>query len=455
MKIKSLIVSVCTIVLLFSIACNDDLSTIGFNVQPPEDNVPLKIDTIALSSSTFKVDSIYAKSNSGLLGNFDDPVFGSLKSDYMCQFYCPEGNFFRDSVINNQIDSIDVMIFYRTAAGDTLAPMQLSAYKVSQPLTNNFYTNINPDDYCDMSSPLGTQAYTASGIGMRDSLIYSSSAYTSTSYKYIRIRLPKAVGQDIYDKSKTDGIFASPEVFNNYFPGVYFTTTYGTGNIIEVLSTNLNIYYTKYNRTSAVVKDTISTLIATKEIIQMNHFENSGIDDLLVPNETTDYIKTPAGIFTEIEIPMDEINAKIQPKNGNFITNGVGFNVKVYAMPEDAVYPLSAPPYMMIILADEYKDFFENYKRPVDINSFIGTYIAAYNATGLVYKFNNLTPLIKKINENGSYQGGTVKAYLIPVSINIDSNGNVNSIGHYLNPSAVRIRKDKQNINFTIIHSEF
>lgn len=459
MKIRSLFISAVALTFLFSTACNDDMGTIGFEVQPPEDIVPVKIDTFAMTSTTFKVDSICAKSINGLLGNFDDPIFGNLRSDYMTQLYCPEGNGFPDSVINNKIDSIDLMIFYQTATGDTLAPMQLSAYKVTKPLDKNFYTNIDPSEYCDLNSPIGTQVYTASGIGTKDSTITYTDGSTA-KYKYVRIRLPKEIGQDMFEKSRVSNILSSKEAFNNYFPGIYFTTTYGTGSIIEVLSTSLNIYFnyeaTKYQGEDSIyVTNSFMSLYATKEIIQLNHFKNSNIEHLLEPNETTAYIKTPAGVFTEIDIPMDEINAKIDPNDSDVITNRVAFNVKAYATPQDTKYPLKAPNYMMIIPADEYNDFFENYKQPTDVNSFIGTYIAAYDTTNLVYRFNNLSPLIKKINEKDTYTGGSIKAYLVPVTINFDSNNNVASIGHYLKPAAVRIRKDKENINFTIIHSKF
>ncbi len=459
MKIGSLATLLVVAILSLTTACNDDLNSIGLDVQPSEDDVFVFADTISLASntSTIKVDSICAKSVNGLLGQFDDPIFGSLKSDYMCQFFCTEGNAFPDSVINNKIDSIDVMLYYKTSTGDTLAPMAVSAYKVFKPLDENlnFYSNINPKDYCNnFSTLLGSQAYTASEIGMPDSL------YKASGYHNIRVRLPLALGQDIFEKSKTDGILASKDAFAKYFPGVYLTTTYGTGNIIEVAYTYLNIYF-NYEETDSDGNVTVESgslsMVTTKEVVQLNHFSNTNIDDLLKPNETTSYIKSPAGVFTQIDIPMDEINEKIKPTDKNYITNGVEFNVRAYGTPQDAKYPLKAPTYMMIIPAKDYKGFFEKFSAFDDMtmNSFIGTYIAKYDTTNLVYKFNNLTPLIKRINNEG-YTGSTVPAYLVPVTINTNStDGSVISVTHYLKPAAVRIRKDKDNINFVVVHSEF
>jgi len=459
MKIKSLIVFACSVFLIAFSACNDELSTLGFDVRPPEDVVSVKIDTFAVSSSTFKVDSICAKSIYGMLGYFEDPVFGSLKSDYMCQFYCPEGQTFPDLVIDNKVDSVDVIVFYQVFKGDASAPMQLSVFKADKPLDMNFYTNVNPADYCDLSKPLGTQAYTASNIGMRDSTSSSGTA------KYLRIRLPEDIGNDILNKSRTDNILASREDFNKYFHGLYLTTTFGTGSIIEVLGTNLNIYFNyqatrKYTENN-IEKDSLYTTTGrmtfntTKEVIQLNRFKNANIDKLLIPNEIENYIKTPAGVFTEIDIPIGEINSIINPNEPTHITNGVSFYVKAYATPQDSKYPLPAPDNMMIILADEYHDFFHSYKQPENITSFRATYIARYDTTNLVYRFNNLAPLIKEINKKDN-PGTTVKAYLVPVSISYDANGTtVTSIGHYLKPSAVRIRKDDGNMCFKIIHSKF
>ncbi|MCD7973431.1 MAG: DUF4270 domain-containing protein [Candidatus Azobacteroides sp.] len=456
MNIKSLFITVISFFFLL-ISCDDDLNELGFVVQPPGDAIEVMTDTFQLEASTFKVDSISARSITGLLGSFQDPVFGNLKADYINQFYCPDDLNFPDGVVNSQIDSMDVILFYyhSSITGDSLAPMQASIYKINKELPRNFYSNIKPEEYCDMSQPIGQQVYTASNIGMKDSVMTSSSG-SSVIYKYLRIRLPRELGQDIYEKSRTEGILDTKDSFLNYFPGVYITTNYGSGSLIEVLSTHLNIYYNYEADYNDTARDSILTLYNTREVLQLKHFENTNLEELLKPNETTAYIKTPGAVFTKLEIPIAEIIEKTNLKRRaeGYITNGVALKVKAFATPTDTEYPLGSPDYLMIIPEDEYIDFFDSSTMPDNVTTFVNTYIASYDTTNLVYNFSNLTPLIKKLSDKGIRDNGKATVYLIPVTINMDESYNVTSIGHYLKPAAVRIRKSKEDINFRVIYSK-
>lgn len=455
MKIRHFFAIIASIIFISS--CNDDLSTLGFdNVKSSEDSVSVNIKTFGLKAQSFELDSIAARSITGTLGNFNDPAFGSVKTDYMCQFFCQEGTAFPDKVIDSKIDSIDVLIFYMTYSGDSLAPMQANVYRVEEgkTLERNFYTNINPMSFCD-PTPIGQQVYTASNIGMPDSII-SSSSYSYT-YKYLRIRLPKSFGQEIYDKSKTDNILASRNAFNDYLRGLYITANgTGIGSIINVIATNLNVYY-RYETTNdddetEIVNDAL-TFEVTKEVIQLNHYKND-ITPIDLDNPDIAFIKTPGAVFTSLGIPLKEINDAIkigEHKNGH-ITNSVALSVKAYATPAETVFPLKPPTYMMVIPKEDYLSFFETPKIPDAV--YLNSYVTAYDTTNLVYKFNNLTPLIEDLYERFSDKD-TVQVYLVPVTLNQDDNGTVTSIAHYLRPAAVRIRKHIDDLNLKIVYSKF
>lgn len=103
------------------------------------------------------MDSVYARTTSGLLGEFYDPLYGNVKSDYICQFYCPSDFKFKKEPINGQIDSVDFKIIYYSGSwvGDSLTPMRAQIYQVDKQLERDFYTNIDPSDYCDMQNSFG------------------------------------------------------------------------------------------------------------------------------------------------------------------------------------------------------------------------------------------------------------------------------------------------------------
>ena len=165
MKIKLLILGACLGASLFS-GCNDELSSIGTSIQPSDDTIAVYTDTFRIKTTTVLLDSIYAKTTAAQLGELYDPVYGNLKSDFMCQFYCPSGFKFEHTPIDGKIDSVLYRIYYIDMtgssyngawAGDSLAPMRAEIFKITSPLEKNYYTDFDVNQYCDMSQPLGSK----------------------------------------------------------------------------------------------------------------------------------------------------------------------------------------------------------------------------------------------------------------------------------------------------------
>ena len=90
-------------------------------------------------------------------------------------------------------------------------------------------------------------------------------------------------------QSKTPEVFNDQNTFNQFFPGIYVTNTYGTGNILNIESTQMNIYY-KHTVKRLCDQDSIvqawETFSATSEVIQLNRFKNTDISHLLEPNDS-------------------------------------------------------------------------------------------------------------------------------------------------------------------------
>jgi hypothetical protein len=365
--------------------------------------------------------------------------------------------------------------------------MQLSVYRITQELPRKFYSNINPFDYCDKSRDLiAQQPYTTANLGGsdKDTIIYSpyydsygTTRYDTLHYKRLRLRLPPELGQEIYDKSITDGI--SKDTFNDFLKGLYFTTTASSGNgsLILPSSAFLTLYYINRNTSDeGVITDTQSsqTFITTKEVLQLNHFEQdeNSVEHLLTNNEIA-YLKTPGGVFTEIDIPLGNINQKISEAStdATVAVNNVTLAIPTFANSPNVQFRLMRPTFLMLILKNDYEAFFDafpNITSSIFLSSqgassvamYANTYISTYESAYGRYRFNNLTPLIKRLNESEQYKNQTsVKACLIPVSIEHDGSytspigANITFIGHYLLPSLVQI--NKKDIRFSLIYSKF
>ena len=161
MKIKSIILGLAGSGLLLA-SCNDEISLVGPSIQPESDRITVWTDTFEVEASTIKLDSVYARTASGLLGQLYDPLYGNLKSDYICQFYCPDNYTFTHEPLNGQVDSMALFIMYNNGGyyGDSLAPMQAKVYEVTEPLDRNYYTNLDPADYCNLQNLIGEKTYT-------------------------------------------------------------------------------------------------------------------------------------------------------------------------------------------------------------------------------------------------------------------------------------------------------
>lgn len=445
MKNKLLLLSSLFLIL---IGCNDDLSDVGTSMQPDKDKITSFADTFDMKSKTIQVDSIYAKTIDGLLGNFTDPVYGQLKADYVCQFYIPDEYKFPEKVVNAKIDSIDLKVFYKSWIGDSLTPMQATAYLVTSQLKKDYYTNIDPKEFCDMNTVLGNATYTS-----YDRTVPDSVRNNSNFVPHFTMKFPRELGQKLYDESlKNPSIFETPEKFAEYFPGIYVSNTFGDGNILKVELTHMNVYY-KYEKTvkgsagqdSTYIADGVTIFNVTPEIIQLNHVVNSDLSELLAPNDEYSFLKTPAGVYTEMELPLQEMYKTLEGR----IINEASLKVKV-TNKEDYKYALDPPSYLLLIEQDSIKTFFEDQKLPDNKSS----YLAALSKKELSYNFGNIATLLQeKIKEEPK---ANLNYVLVPVSASISqTQGTILSVKHYFYPSGVKIRKDKDYMQLKVISSKF
>jgi hypothetical protein len=437
-------------------ACNDTIDTIGMGIQPPEDKIAIYSTIITIDSAcTVKVDSIYTKTVNGLLGNFYDPDYGDIKAGYICQYYPSLG--FADSVVNNTIDSVRLRIYYDTFFGDSLTPMEVSVYQVTkQPLGDNYYTAVNPDDYCETKQAWAKKTYTARDLNVSDS-VYSSSTY----YKNIVVPLPTEWGQELYNKYVANGRkFSSLSDFNeNFFYGTYLESSFGTGNLIQADITEILVFYREFYKTDAG-SDTIVTnaaaLTVTEEVMQLNCFENIYSDKLLERNDEKMYLKTPAGVFSKIIIPIPQIIEKIGNRKFSRVQLSIGACAQetrdfTLPLPGTGAFSSTAKAKLLLIEPDSVKSFFENQK----VADSQTAYTTTYSSSTQQYAFDNIANLVQ--NAMAKAPNKNLEVLLIPVQVEYyaDSYSEMDySTSHYLYPSAVTLKKGSDNLQLKIIASD-
>ena len=474
--------------LFYLLSCNDSLDRVGMGIQPEGDQILTYGDSLSISGTTIQDPVLYAKTIYGMLGNFYDPLYGQLKAGYICQFYPAQGfgNQERINSINAfasskndpvQIDSIQLKIFYTAYVGDSLSPMEVTVYPIRKetPLTENYYTPLYPADYCDLNTPLGKKAYTARDLNISDSLNQINN--DNYNYKVVSVTLPRELGQMLYNeyqeclKNPARETFKTPEALAEIFPGLYLKSTFGSGCLLEVEKTNVFIYYswTREVEVEEEVEEEDNTYVnslrtdtligaavldVTKEIIQLNEYTGSHDEQLWeVPNAEKMYVKTPAGIFAQISIPISEVKNKI----GNRKFSNVRLSIEA-ELPGDWIYTWGFPgtgaassfsmaqSKMLLIEPDSIGPFFEKQKIADGKTCFFTT----FDASAYAYTFSNIANVIQYALDHQPMIDPLVLR-LVPVEV---AYYNYNSgysyyptpidyaSSHYLFPSAVTLKKD-------------
>ncbi len=452
MKLKATIYSI-FIVLAF-VACEDDLSSVGIGIQPDSDKINVRTDTISFTSSTQVMDSIYINTSTAYLGSFDDPTYGNIRYSYLCNFYSIPDSVFKSDVIDNKIDSVVLSLLYSSFVGDSLTPMQATVREVTKPLDKNFYSNINPLNYVDMNSPAWAKTtYTARNMNVSDS------AYTAGDHT-VKFKLPNSVGEKFYNEWKTNGNakFADLDEFFKFFPGVSIESTYGSGNILNIYRTILQVYYDTHvqlkkkdgSDSTVVVRPDYAIFYSTEEVTQLNRIDSREGDAKMLNDKEHTYLKTPAGVITQLEIPLDSIVKKVG--DDRFFNN-----VRLALTAEDQAtwdYTLKLPPTLLLISKDSVKPFFEEGRTVVNSSySYVAT---KANSSAYKYDFGNISNLvqnsIKKWNEQYSSQElwPPLKLWVIPVQILTDGYGNPYRTNNYFEPSGAKLRIGTENLKLYI-----
>jgi hypothetical protein len=459
---------------LIFLACDDTLDSVGAGIQPGSDKITVYDTVFNIQGITVKYDSIYVQNatnilNFGFLGKFSDPEYGQIQAGYLCQYF-KEYEFDTIHIIDNRIDSVQLQLDYSSYIGDSLAPMEVSVYPVTKAL-DYFYTNIRPEAYCDMSKPLGKKSYTAWDVSLTDS-IRNSSTYSP----HITITLPNELGRKFYEEYKKNPLaWEERDNLTAFFPGTYIKSTFGTGSLINVDINRLRVYYTRRDtlmRVTTQTKDSIvdtptyASFVKTTEVDLANHFVHTPNPDLF-NSEDKMYLSTPAGVFTQITIPIAEIVKSIGKKK--FSSVNLKFNAYPpqegpYALPLSGTNVINngyimAKSRLLLIEPDSVKSFFENHK----IADTQTTFTTTYTASTASYNFANISNLIQRAIDR-TEPGEPVKdlqLLLIPVQVEYDqaSSGYSyydidNSTGHDLTPSAVALRKGGDNLQIKVIASD-
>ena len=455
MKFNQFLYITIAAVCLLSISCDDDLNSVGLNTKPDGDNIVLEVDTVIMSASTVAIDRIYAKTSVAVLGEYLNPDFGRIKSDYLCEFYCPEDQAFHVNAIS--VDSAKVRVLLSGYAGDTIAPVGLAVYEINKKNLErkDIYTDFDVSEFCDKQELLGQGMFTV-----------------EESKKSVpALSMSTLVDKNFANKFLTEWK-NNPETFSGtakmreFFKGVYITTTLGSGTILYSANTYLDIYYKYTGRNYNDTRDSIMTstfrLAVTPEVVQLNSVENKVSDDLLDPNETQAFLYSPTGVNVSLQIPFKPVFDKVG--SSDMVLNSASFKMYGYTEKEENI--LRRPDFLLMIPSDSIANFFEEGSLPDGKSSFL-LYRNSFTNTYVIYGMSSTENIAELLNHYVEYYKGnplqSVPEYLdyqiIPVDVKVGYNDNgelqVTGVYNLMYPTTAILRKSEKHMKLSLVFSSY
>lgn len=444
-------------------SCDDSTSGVGDFVS--------NIDKIEAFSSTYEATSeteifekIYSRTNRAYLGKYTDADFGEYSASFITQINCPEGFEFPERL--KEITDVSLELYYTGFYGDSLATLTVQVDELSKVIDDSdeglYYTDYTPENYYNEdASYIAQKSYAAVDKSVSDSLRNSEGYYPN-----IKIDLSEEFRKNLDDKSKDPNNFKDANTFiNNVLKGFYVHTVQGDGSIVYIKDIWLRINM-EYTVTGSQGQDSTavgsSVLAASKEVLMSTRMQNNEEKLQKLKEDTKNtYLKTPAGLYTEITLPIENKDGKdgIYEKHKNDTLNSVTLSIKKYRYnnvenAENSQYKMGVPQNVLMIRKGDMNDFFEKNKTYDNETSFLGTYDSSTNS----YSFSKLNRLISHIfteKRQGNNEADRDVVVLIPVTTETDTEGNIIGVSHDMEVNAARLfgGEDGEKLKMEVIYT--
>ena len=202
----------------------------------------------------------------------------------------------------------------------------------------------------------------------------------------------------------------------------------------------------------------VAQFAGTQEVIQANRFQtDKEAMQTLVDDGSCTYLKTPAGIFTEVTLPFDEIEADHIAIGDTLNSVKITFT-RYNESSNNSVYKMGIPKKILMVHKKEMYSFFEKNSIPDNKTSYLTSYDKSYNT----YTFNNISQLItsciKERQDKGEEDEDWNKVVLIPVVTTEDSYGSVVSVRHDLQLNSARLmggNNEGNSLQVKTVYSKF
>lgn len=354
------------------ISCKKD-TDVGLTTQPPGDKInTVFTDTLSIEAYTVKDDSSNSLGSShenyGLLGNYNDPIFGQTSSSIIAQFLPTKTNInFGDSA---SIVSLNLYLDYTGYYGDLTKDQYINIYKLSKAISKDstYYSSRQVSSFYNENDFVGNTFL---------SLI-------NTNSNQLKVNLLKYLGDSILNR-KT---IASDSIFLTILNGLCITSDtsiVGGGIAYFNLTSGKSKLVLTYKKNNSSLSDSCEFVIKSNSSrfnLYTHNYSNSNFNTQInTSNPVEDsvfYIQPMSGVRGLIKMPTAD---KLDLKNNIAVVKATLIIPIEKNDLSNAIYP---KPLKLMLFARQENN---KYIKPVDFDlgeAFDGNFYS----TESVYKFN-------------------------------------------------------------------
>ncbi len=478
------------------VACDDTTDKIGLSLTDTSEQLSVVAQEFFLETKSVKASETVSRSSNGCLGKIQDPETGAnITAGFMTQLRQFDGEDFpQDSIVDYEgkgttpiyesivADSCIMYVYFPQYYGDTLALMNTTCHELAIPYeeSKSYPTTYNPMENGMIRTGAGS-------IHKKVSYTHTDLIKSASSRKDNIPQLDIALNDKYIDKDgkeynnfgtyllrkyytpSTQKDFETDYRFvHNICPGFYLEHTGGKGCMLNISMTRLFVYYHRTLKSSTGTDSVLvgfTPFVGSPEVIQHTYIQNdeNKINDLLSNNDCT-YLKSPAGIYTEITLPIDDI---MKGHETDSLTSA-----RVYISSLNNVstsqYNLAAASNILLLPADSVDTFFA--KR--SISTLKGAYLTSYSSKSNGFIFDNISSLVNTLYKNKvegmksdnnwtSKNPNWNKLYMIPVEATYTTMGTSKMLSRVAQDMTVRSTKlvkgdgTNKNVSMSVLYSKF
>ena len=394
-------------------SCKNDES-VGVTIQPQEDEIIVVADTFLIESENYFVPAISAQADSMILGEFYSAKYGTTKAELLLQIAPPINYRFPEEKYKPEPDSLILIMYYNTWFGSSYAPLEFSVYEINKQsidYNTQYLSNLEIGDFCDSTILMGKRLMTSIDLSRADSV-----SEDTASTPYVRYKFEQAQLERFFNMPQE--VYQSEDAFLDEFKGLYLTTRYGSSTMIcfNQITMFLYYHYTYQKNGKDTIVNTSIVFPSNKEVRQLNKFSHPNIEQIAVCHDSINYIKSAAGIYPKIRIPIGKISKRIDSTIGDKQLNINAAEIILEEIEYDStdVY-MGIPYYLLALTTNQFDDFLRYNTIPTATDT--TAVIAKYSSDLDGYKLDLAYFITKYLRNEMVEEDDIIEMILMPVTV--------------------------------------